>query len=180
MDWSPPGSSVHGIFQARILEWVAISSCRRSSQPRDWTHISCVSWIAGRFFTSWATGEATTSTLTRSLTWKLSEALHLRSWDAHEPETLCCCSWLPVSAFHSPLVSKPPSSGFGLLSCETRVQSSLILWTHTKAGLPWPDSWVSLCPAALSRLWLFCLLSDPIWPQPTPTCQSIELAGRAL
>ena len=35
MDGSPPGSSVHGIFQARILEWVAISSSRGSSQPRD-------------------------------------------------------------------------------------------------------------------------------------------------
>jgi len=43
MDCSPPGSSVHGILQARILEWVAISSSRGSSQPRDWTWVSCVS-----------------------------------------------------------------------------------------------------------------------------------------
>ena len=42
MDCSPQGSSFHGIFQARILEWVAISSSRGSSQPRDLTHISCV------------------------------------------------------------------------------------------------------------------------------------------
>ena len=46
---SLPGSSVHGIFQARILVWVAISSSRGSSGPRDWTHISCISctgkWI---------------------------------------------------------------------------------------------------------------------------------------
>ena len=41
MDCSPPGSSVHGISQAKILEWVAISSSRGSSQPRDWTHVSC-------------------------------------------------------------------------------------------------------------------------------------------
>ena len=39
---SPPGSCVHGILQARILEWVAISSSRGSSQPRDQTHISCI------------------------------------------------------------------------------------------------------------------------------------------
>ena len=45
MDCSPPGSSVHGIFQARVLEWIAISSSRGSSQPRDWTCISCVSWL---------------------------------------------------------------------------------------------------------------------------------------
>ena len=54
MDCSPPGSSLHGILQARILEWVAISFYRGSSQPRDST---CVSCIAGRFFTIWVTGE---------------------------------------------------------------------------------------------------------------------------
>ena len=45
MDFSPPGSSVCGIFQARILEWVAVSFSRESIQPRDRTHISCVSYI---------------------------------------------------------------------------------------------------------------------------------------
>ena len=49
MDYSPLGSSVHGILWARILEWVAISFSRGSSWPRDWTQVSC---IAGRFFTS--------------------------------------------------------------------------------------------------------------------------------
>ena len=48
---SPPGSSAHGILQAKILEWVAISSCRVSSRCRDQTHVSGVSCIAGRFFT---------------------------------------------------------------------------------------------------------------------------------
>ena len=47
-DSSLPSSSVHGILQARILKWVAMPSSRESSQPRDWTHISC---FAGRFFT---------------------------------------------------------------------------------------------------------------------------------
>ena len=46
---SPPGSSIHGILQARILEWVDISFSRGSSQPRDRT---CVSCTAGRFFTT--------------------------------------------------------------------------------------------------------------------------------
>ena len=45
MNCSPPGPSVHGIFQARILEWVAISYSRGSSQPRDWTLSSCISCI---------------------------------------------------------------------------------------------------------------------------------------
>ena len=54
MDCSLLGSSIHEIFQARILEWVAISFSRRSSQPRDWTQISC---IVSRCFTIWATKE---------------------------------------------------------------------------------------------------------------------------
>ena len=52
MDCSPPGSSVHGILQTRILEWVAISFCKGLSHPRDQTQVSC---IAGRFLTVWAT-----------------------------------------------------------------------------------------------------------------------------
>ena len=52
--FSLPGSSVRGIFQARVLEWVTISFSRGSSQTRDWTWVSC---IAGRRFTVWATRE---------------------------------------------------------------------------------------------------------------------------
>ena len=52
---SRPGSSVHGILQARILEWVGIPFSRGFSQHRDWTWVSC---IADRFFTIWATREA--------------------------------------------------------------------------------------------------------------------------
>ena len=55
MDCSPPSSSAHGILQVRILEWVAISFSRRSSQPRDWTRIP---HTAGGFFTVWTTREA--------------------------------------------------------------------------------------------------------------------------
>ena len=54
MDCILPGSSVHSISRARILEWVAIPFSRWSSPPRDWTQVFC---IAGRFFTVWATWE---------------------------------------------------------------------------------------------------------------------------
>ena len=54
MDCNPPGSSVHGISQTRILEWVAISFFRGSSQPRDLTQVS---YVAGRFFTTEPTGK---------------------------------------------------------------------------------------------------------------------------
>ena len=57
MDCCPPGSSVHGVLQASILEWVAISSSRGSSRPRDQTCISCISCISRRFFTTSATWE---------------------------------------------------------------------------------------------------------------------------
>ena len=55
MDCSPPGSSVPGILQARILEWVAIPCSRGSSWPGDQTQVSCT---AGRFFTIWAIGKS--------------------------------------------------------------------------------------------------------------------------
>ena len=54
MDCSLPGSSIHGIFQAIVLEWVAISFSRGSSWPRDRTQVSC---IVDRHFTIWATRE---------------------------------------------------------------------------------------------------------------------------
>ena len=57
VDCSSPGSSVHGIYQARILEGVAVPFSRVSSPPRVWTQISC---ITGRFLTIWATKEADT------------------------------------------------------------------------------------------------------------------------
>ena len=67
MDHSPPGSSVHGILQARILEWVAMPSSRGSSQPRNQTHVSCVSCIAGGFFTAEPPGKPTCLSLFRKI-----------------------------------------------------------------------------------------------------------------
>ena len=70
MNGNLPGSSVHGIFQARILEWAAISFSMGSSQPRYRTWVSC---IADRRFTVWATREA----LTFQESWKKSESVSL-------------------------------------------------------------------------------------------------------
>ena len=53
--WDFVDNTVHGILQARILEWVAFPSSKGSSQPRDWTQVFRT---AGGFFTSWATKEA--------------------------------------------------------------------------------------------------------------------------
>ena len=55
MDYSPPGSRVHGIFQARILEWIAVPSCKGASQPRNQTHVS---FTGRQILYHWATREA--------------------------------------------------------------------------------------------------------------------------
>ena len=78
MDYSPPGSSVHGILQARILKWVAMPSSRGSSWPRDWT---CVSLHCRQILYHWATGEAKFSSYTLAKTetmkdWTLKQVRH--------------------------------------------------------------------------------------------------------
>ena len=64
MDCSLPGSSVHGIYHARILEWVAISFSKASPWPRDQTHVSC---IGKQILYHWATSEAHELGLIRTL-----------------------------------------------------------------------------------------------------------------
>ena len=64
MDYGLPGFSVHGILQARILEWIAFPFSRGTSQPRDGTLVSC---ITGRFFTIWATGKSQISASTQNI-----------------------------------------------------------------------------------------------------------------
>ena len=72
MDCCLTDFSVHGILHARTLEWVATPSSRESSQPRDWTHVSCISCIAGRFFTHWATWEISIA-LEGNIRWQRAE-----------------------------------------------------------------------------------------------------------
>ena len=97
VDCSPPGFSVHGILQARILEWVAIPSSEGSSLSRDWTQVSC---IAGGFFTIWATTEAYNGvqyqrtsrsllTYTRSVGWKLETCSALAPVAAWTVDAVC-------------------------------------------------------------------------------------------
>ena len=76
---SPPGSSVHRIFQAKILEWIAISFSKRSSRPRDQTWIS---GTAGKFFTIWATGKTSLLKYT------------FMPW-----HTFCILLWAPLGLF---------------------------------------------------------------------------------
>ena len=69
---SQPGSFVHGIFWARILEWVAISPSRASSQPRDRTHVFCISCLTGKFFTAESPGKPNRSHGSYCKPWELA------------------------------------------------------------------------------------------------------------
>ena len=80
LDYSLPGSSVQGIFQARVLEWVAISFSRGSSQPRDQTQVPR---IAGRRFTLWATGEAWPLVKAPTIPWEPKGVAALGTWTCH-------------------------------------------------------------------------------------------------
>ena len=93
MDCSLPGS-IHGIFQARILEWVAISFSRGSSRPRDRTQVSR---LVGRCFTIWATREISIKKLRP---WHLLPSLHANRWGKsgntgrfYTPGLLNHCRW---------------------------------------------------------------------------------------
>ena len=81
VDWSPPGSSVREILQARILELVAISDTRGSSQPRDRTHISC---IGRQILYHWATWETQAPRLFQlHTTFNFSYACKIFQWPPH-------------------------------------------------------------------------------------------------
>ena len=88
MGWSLPGSSVYGILQARILEWVAIFFCRGSSQPRNRTWVS---HIPSRFFTVWATKEACVQVIIEK-----SDQLSLRLLCDLESRLQICCTYLSL------------------------------------------------------------------------------------
>ena len=128
---SPPDSSVHGIFQLRILEWIAIASCRGSSWPRDWTQISCI----GRSRQSHQGSPRLRITVVNLRTcWWLLPSQHQLFFFYNEnckvlicslPTAPCCltselmltslhyykvCSWRPWSISFVPVQSECPSS----------------------------------------------------------------------
>ena len=128
MDCSLSGSSVHGIFQARVLEWIAISFSRGSSLPRDWTWDSC---IVGRWFTLWATREILLNYPFKTffiyifawLCWVLVVPRKIFSCGMRP---LCCGMWNLVP--WPGIKSRPPALG----------AQSLSQWTTRKVPIPVP------------------------------------------
>ena len=87
MDCSLPGSSIYRIFQARILEWVAVSFSRRSSQPKDWTWVSR---IVGRCFTIWATREVIVCGCFHEKHWAgWSTSWNQDCWEKYQQPQIC-------------------------------------------------------------------------------------------
>ena len=110
---SLPGPSVHGIFQARVLEWVAISFSRGSSRPRYWTWVSCT---AGRCFTIWAT---------RDIACKIQGLPEIVA-DQCLDCSLCPLFLPKISSWKEDLL---------LFSCSV-VSDSATPWTAAQPGLP--------------------------------------------
>ena len=114
MDCSPPGSSVLGILQARILEWGAMPSSRGSSQPRDQTSISSVSCICRWFFTTSATWETPShvtdpeNVLRRPWAWPLAVVL--------PPPSCPCDCRVCIFLCHVSFQNHPSSQSWGSCS----------------------------------------------------------------
>ena len=141
MDCSLSGSSVHWIFQERVLEWGAISFSRGSSQPRDRTWVSC---IAGRHFTVWATREASACVCMWELDYK-------ENW---APKNWCFCTVVLEKTLESPLDCKeiqpihPNGDQYWVFIGRTDVEAetpilrppdtkSWLLWKDPDAGKDW-------------------------------------------
>ena len=96
LDCSPPGSSVHGILQAKKLEYSAMPSFREYSQPKDWTEVSR---IAGGFFPIWATRAKFVCGWIHVKKWQMKGfQLGMRRWELHERWYLTLIDMGPFSS----------------------------------------------------------------------------------
>ena len=133
-DCSLPGSSVHGILQARILEWVAMPFSRGSSPPRDQTWVSC---IAGRFFTVWATKEALNKNI-RTNNWHKQNSSRddvILSWSKSSFGSFFEMSWKnPNEVFYQVSIT-----GRASLMVQT-VKNLPEIWNTWVQSLGWEDS----------------------------------------
>ena len=146
MNCSPPGSSVHGILQAKTLEWVAIPFSRGSSRPRDQIQVF---HIAGRFFTVWASREAWSIMGHKSprggsfnlwlcvkLSWEMSIKRHWKAtYNREKWESLTTWSSPWRRLYHSLTVSQ------GLCMCSAGLILFNPLMTHRWGHLP-KDKWL--------------------------------------
>ena len=135
MSCSLQGSSVHGIFQARVLEWVAISFSRRSSRPRDWIRVSR---IVGRCSTVWATRKP--FILVLKCYFKIFS---------------CCCFFLPPPSMLSHLIGLWKLKHLSKINTSKMWPRYLIIYTFKEKKVKYTlwQLW-----SQLSTLLFFCLI----------------------
>ena len=176
MDCSPLGSSVHRIFQAKILECVAISFSRGSSWPRDQTHVSCT---VGRFFTDWDTkvNNAKTTSATSQTLGGWSRQLPNNAI-ACRPSATCPSELSPTghakpsaACFEpQPVTSCPAHPGDTHISTKFSVRQSIAI-TFSKMWLPMPCQKIGCVFEEMPGWSLYCRgpqppghRSVPVWP----------------
>ena len=160
MDCILPGSSVHGIFQARVLEWTAISFSWASSRPRNQTRVSR---IAGRRFTVWATREAWCNLSTTGYNslgyWSLIKTPRCYG----KLITWLNFSWQLMSAFKSVFVTFHVTF---TLSNEIFVSCTMFLWMLTSTVINYKALlWKRLLAVRIrSYMCSRCKSAMPVWP----------------
>ena len=149
MECSPPGSSVHGISQARILEWIAISFSREPSHPRGQTHISCIGrWILFH----WATWEAPLMSTCCSSISKTCPTLHphgLKHTRLPCPTSSprVCSTSCPLNQWCHPTIS----SCLALLLLPSVFPSIRVFSNESAVCIRWPSIGVSFSASVLPK-----------------------------
>ena len=157
MDCSPQGSSVAGILQVKILEWVAVASSRGSSWPRDGTQVSCT---AGGFFTVWATREALVTMYWYLIriycVFTMRRALY-RYHPASYSQHLCMRQGLLDALLQM------PTPRFREPAAPSRAPEMKLVWPGVTPGPRWPGLSASTRPSMLTGLgaWSFALKDFP-------------------
>ena len=140
MDCSLPGSSVHGMFQARVLEWVAISFSRGSSWPRDQTLVSCI--VGSRFYHE-PPGESDTTEIHwgLSLCFDLLFSDHLYLWFSFECPSLSARVYNCHDGSYLAWCSCAPVVMYGCESWAIKLSAEKLMLLNCGVG---EDSWESL------------------------------------
>ena len=132
MDCCPPGSSVHGIIQPRVLEWIATSSFRGFSRPRDWTGISCVSYIVMKILYHWATWKAIVSSLLYGNFTRLKNVPWVNKgmyeWMLKNQNYLCCNEILKIQHSETKIMASGPITSWQIVGETVEIVTDFTLW----------------------------------------------------
>ena len=148
MGCSPPGSSVHGILQARIRKWVAMPSSRASSLPRDWTHVSCISCIGRQVLYHWHHQVSSCEFRTQ-----LESFFPLNGYLPTWYTVRCICStFFPLYSVASICLK----SSLRIPGCSSRLRGTdwVICSLFPLSSLPDPKTASLQCPFLTRELWI--------------------------